>query len=100
MADERTHELAVAAGGSFLDGIVQDGFNLLLGAVHFVVVQTEALHALEFGVEGLEAGEDVVLLEGDLARHGVDILIDQAADVETAGQVRAVRLGDDVREAF
>ena len=100
VADERAHELAVAAGGGLLDVIVQDGLDLLLGAVHLVVVQAEALHPLEFGVESLEAAEDVVFLQAHLAHDGVDVFIDELADAEGAGQVRAVGLRDDVGEAL
>jgi hypothetical protein len=100
MADERADEFRVAAGRGLLDLIVEDGLDLLLGAGNLVVAETEALHPFELGVEGLEAVQDVVLLQGDLAVHGVDVFISQAAESQLGVQIRAVGLGGDVGETL
>ena len=93
-------EFRVTAGGSLLDLVFENGLDLFLGAVHFIVVEAEALHPLELGIVLLETAQDVVLLQGHAAHDGVDVFIVEALDTEDAIDVRAVGLGSDVGETL
>ena len=106
--------------GLFVKEVAQDGtdeFRILTrrSAVHacFVHVEDVGLGTGELGVgdaifleadnlrvEILEAAQDVFFAEGDVAHNGVDVFVNQAAQIDAAGQIRGSGLGGDVVEAL